>query len=83
MSAAARRVVALEPGIAARLASGGDDYELAFTAAPEAAETIRAIGARLAVAVARIGWIEAGRGVRLVDAAGRELFVEATGYRHF
>jgi thiamine-monophosphate kinase len=83
MSAAARRVAALEPGIAARLATGGDDYELAFTAAPEAAETIRAIGARLAVAVARIGWIEAGRGVRLVDAAGRELFVEATGYRHF
>jgi thiamine-monophosphate kinase len=83
MSAAARRVAALEPGIAARLATGGDDYELAFTAAPEAAETIRGVGARLDVAVARIGRIEAGQGVRLVDAAGRELFVKATGYRHF
>jgi thiamine-monophosphate kinase len=83
MSAAARRVAALEPGIAARLATGGDDYELAFTAAPEAAETIRGIGARLDVAVTRIGRIETGQGVRLVDAAGRELFVEATGYRHF
>jgi thiamine-monophosphate kinase len=83
ISAAARRVAVLEPGIAARLATGGDDYELAFTAAPEAAETIRGIGALLDVALARIGRIEAGQGVRLVDAAGRELFVEATGYRHF
>ena len=83
VSAAARAVVALEPGIAPLLATGGDDYELLFTAAPEAAEAVRRLGSGLAIAVTRIGRIEAGAGVRLVDAAGHEVAVETAGYRHF
>ena len=83
MSAAARAVVTLEPGIAPLLATGGDDYELLFTAAPEAAEAVRRLGSGLAIAVTRIGRIEAGAGVRLVDAAGHEVAVETAGYRHF
>lgn len=83
MSAAARAAVALGPDIAPRLAAGGDDYELLFTAPPAAADAVRALGSRLTVPVARIGRIVAGEGVRLVDAAGREVAVEAAGYRHF
>lgn len=83
MSAAARRVVAIEPEVAPRLATGGDDYELLFTAAPSAAEALRGIALRLAVPVTKIGRIETGRGVRLVDAAGSEVVVKAPGYRHF
>jgi thiamine-monophosphate kinase len=83
MSAAARAVVALDPHVAPRLATGGDDYELLFTAFPEAAGAVCALGSRLAIAVTRIGRIEAGNGVRLVDAAGRDVAVGATGYRHF
>jgi thiamine-monophosphate kinase len=83
MSAAARAVVTLDPGIAPRLATGGDDYELLFTAAPEAAEAVRGLGSGVAIAVTRIGRIEAGASVRLVDAAGREVAVETAGYRHF
>jgi thiamine-monophosphate kinase len=67
----------------AALPRGGDDYELLFTAPPEAADAVRGLGARLAIAVTRIGRIEPGAGVRLVDAAGREVKVEAAGYRHF
>jgi len=83
ISAAARQVLAIEPEIAQRLAAGGDDYELLFTAAPAAAEAVRGIALRLAVPVTKIGRIETGRGVRLVDAAGSEVVVEAAGYRHF
>lgn len=83
LSAAARAVLALDPGVAPRLASGGDDYELLFTAGPEAAAAIRALGAQLGVGATRIGRIEAGDGVRLVDGAGRDVAVETPGYRHF
>ncbi len=83
MSAAARHVVAIEPEVAARLATGGDDYELLFTAAQGVEETVRCIGKRLGMPLTRIGKIETGRGVRLVDATGSEVTVETAGYRHF
>ena len=83
LSAAARAAAALEPGIAARLAGGGDDYELLFTAPAAANSAIGALGSRLGVAISAIGRIEAGAGVRLVDGDGHEVAVEAAGYRHF
>jgi thiamine-monophosphate kinase len=83
LSAAARAAVALEPEVAPHLASGGDDYELLFAAAREAAEAVRGLGARLGIAVTRIGRLAPGVGVRLFAADGREVTVEATGYRHF
>ena len=84
MSPAARQIVAAMPAEGARLATGGDDYELLFTAAPEAADRVRETGARLGIAVAPIGRIECGSGgVRLVDRAGRQIPVETGGYRHF
>jgi thiamine-monophosphate kinase len=83
VSAAAGRVMAEEPGIAPRLATGGDDYELVFTIAPGAAPAVRSLGSRLGIRLTRIGRIEPGDGVRLVDAAGREVAVAARGYRHF
>jgi thiamine-monophosphate kinase len=83
LSAAARAVVALEPAIRQRLAAGGDDYELLFTAPENAAGAIAALSARLRLPIAPIGRIEPGAGVRLVDADGRTLAVETVGYRHF
>ena len=83
LSAAARTVMALAPDTAPQLAAGGDDYELLFTASLAAADAVRGVGARLGVAVTRIGRIEAGSGVRLVDAGGHDVVVEAGGYRHF
>ncbi len=83
MSAAARAAAALRPGVAPLLATGGDDYELLFTAAPQAANTIRGLGEPSAVAVTRIGRIAAGAGVRLVDGGGREVALGESGWRHF
>ncbi len=83
LSPAARLVVAAEPRIRPRLATGGDDYELLFSAPPDAAENIAALSAQLGVPITRIGRIEAGAGVHPVDGAGQTITVEAAGYRHF
>jgi thiamine-monophosphate kinase len=67
----------------ARLASGGDDYELLYTAPPASTERINQLSASLALPMTAIGTIEHGSGVRLVDAEGNEIAVAAAGYRHF
>ena len=63
--------------------SGGDDYELVFTAPPHAAAAVRAAAARAGVAVARIGRIDAAPGLRLVDAAGRAVAHTGGSFDHF
>ena len=83
LSAAAQAIVALEPDIAPLLAAGGDDYELLFTAPAEAAEDVRGLGSRLGLPITRIGRIEAGANVRLVDPRGETIPVNVAGYRHF
>ena len=83
LSPAARALVAVEPAAAPLLTTGGDDYELLFTAPAEAAERIRGVGLQVGVPVTAIGRIEPGSGVRLLDGHGREVPVGASGYRHF
>lgn len=63
--------------------SGGDDYELLFSAAPENRTAIAAVGARLAVPLTRIGRIVCGSAIRVRDARGRALPIEARGFDHF
>jgi thiamine-monophosphate kinase len=83
LSPAARAVAALDPAIMPRLAAGGDDYELLFTAPPEMTERIRRLGSQLDLLITAIGRIEPGAGVCLVDARGETIPVEVAGYRHF
>jgi thiamine-monophosphate kinase len=83
LSPAARHVMAAEPGLGPRLAAGGDDYELLFAAPAAATIAVEALSAELGLALTPIGWTEPGLGVRLVDAAGRTVGVDAAGYRHF
>lgn len=64
--------------------SGGDDYELLFTAPEAAGERVRAAAREAGVGVACIGRIEAAAGVRLVDAQGQALDAHAfRGFDHF
>ena len=83
LSAAARRVVDGGEAAIADLVSGGDDYELLFCAPPSKRDAIEAIGRRLDLAVTRIGAIEHGQGVTVVDADGRPLALGRAGYTHF
>jgi thiamine-monophosphate kinase len=50
--------------------SGGDDYELVFTAAPALASAVQAAAQRSGVVVTRIGQIEHAPGLRLIDGNG-------------
>jgi thiamine-monophosphate kinase len=83
LSPAARAIVEGDPGIRTRLAAAGDDYELLFAAPAEAAKTIATSSLRLGVPITRIGRIDVGAGVRLLNADGHQIPLEVTGYRHF
>ncbi|CAH0138635.1 thiamine-phosphate kinase [Roseomonas sp. CECT 9278] len=84
LSAAARALVANEPGLLAGLLTGGDDYELLFAAAPEAADDLRAAAGRAGTPVARIGrMVAAAPEVRVRDGAGALLEIAQGGWSHF
>ncbi|WP_407354090.1 thiamine-phosphate kinase [Luteimonas sp. R10] len=64
-------------------AAGGDDYELCFTAPPDARDAVARVGFEADVAVTRIGRIVAGDGVRARDGGGRTWRPRRAGYAHF
>ncbi len=63
--------------------TGGDDYELVFTAPPEARAAVRAAARASATPVTRIGRIEAEPDLRLIDADGRVSPLAARAFDHF
>ncbi len=66
--------------------TGGEDYELLFTARPGEAEAVLDIGKALKTVITKIGRIqEASKGLTVTDKAGRKLNLDATGggFRHF
>ena len=63
--------------------SGGDDYELLFTAAPHQHAAVQAAAAHVGVPVTRIGRIEAQAGLRWVNAQGQTLNMQAQSFDHF
>ena len=65
------------------LLAGGDDYELLFTAPPEARARIEAASVRSATPVTRVGHITAAPGLRWLDADGRDMPLAARSFDHF
>ncbi|MDF3163105.1 thiamine-phosphate kinase [Pseudomonas proteolytica] len=59
--------------------SGGDDYVLAFTLPPTELGPLLAEGWPVHV----VGRVEAGAGVRLLDAGGHDITPAVRGYQHF
>jgi thiamine-monophosphate kinase len=82
LSTAAAAALEIEPEMRDAVLGGGDDYELLFTAPPDAPTSIAALAAELGLPLTAIGRIEAGRGVRVVDAAGAEIALARAGYTH-
>ena len=68
---------------AALQATGGDDYELCFTASPGQRDAIEAIGREAGTDVVRIGRIVAGEGVRALLADGTAWRAGRVGFSHF
>lgn len=70
------------PGGLARLLTGGDDYELLFTAPSGCRDAIAALASE-EVPLTRIGYAEAGSGVICRDASGAVLDTGGSGFTHF
>jgi thiamine-monophosphate kinase len=62
--------------------TGGDDYELIFTATEAMQNEIWAISAETGVRISKIGKITQGRGVKLLGENGAEIITQTTGYKH-
>lgn len=65
------------------LLGGGDDYELLFTAAPEARAAIAAAALASQTPVQRMGRITTPPGLRLLDASGQSVAAAPPGFDHF
>jgi len=63
--------------------SGGDDYELVFTAPPTARAAVEQAGRESATRVTRIGRIDAEAGLRIVDAGGTPVSQRFGSFDHF
>ena len=83
LSDPARRALDRSEAAIGDLLTGGDDYELLFCAPPSARDDIEALSHRLDLPLTRIGLMERGQGVTVVDADGRPLPIARAGYQHF
>jgi thiamine-monophosphate kinase len=84
LSPAARAVVDQDPGLLALVLSGGDDYELLFTAAPERRPAVAALAAASGVPITGIGHIAAGPAGRVDvrDTRGAAMALARRGWTH-
>ncbi len=75
------------PVTRAAMLAGGDDYELAFTAAPRRGAAIARISRRLGIRLTRIGSITGARRgadpVTVIGPDGRPLALAKRGFAHF
>ena len=91
LSAAARAAIAFDPRLRERALTGGDDYELMFTARPSRRKAVAALARRLGLPLTEIGRMRRAMGggssgthpVDVRDSAGRRVPLARTGYRHF
>ncbi len=63
--------------------SGGDDYELAFTAPPTARGAVQAASSSNQTPITRIGVIQSQPGLRLVDGQGKPVDGDYASFDHF
>ena len=89
LSVAAEAAVSADPDLLTSVLTGGDDYELVFTASPDSANAIEIISRDLGLPLTDIGRMEARSSgderprVRVVGSDGRKLNLARGGYQHF
>ncbi len=83
LSPAARRAAARLPDGTACALTGGDDYELLFTVAPDRLDAAYDTARAAAVPVAEIGEVVQGEGALALGDDGQPLELARTGFSHF
>jgi thiamine-monophosphate kinase len=82
LSDAARAAIAAEPAFLETALTGGDDYEILLTVAPEKLTAFREAAGAAGVAVTEIGRVQAGEGARFLRD-GKPLAFTRASYSHF
>jgi thiamine-monophosphate kinase len=82
LSDAARAAVASDPALLETVLTGGDDYEIVLTLAPEKLAPAFAAARAADVAMREIGGVVAGEGVRFIHH-GKALVFAKPSYSHF
>ena len=82
LSGPGQRLVAAGRVPAGDLVTGGDDYELLFTAPESARSAVFEHAGKTGIPVTRIGKIRAGDGVDLLDQSGKIMALGRRGYTH-
>ncbi len=82
-SAAGARALDADASLGPRILTGGDDYELLFTVAPDQATAVESLAQELGLRLTRIGRMSAGQGVRVLDGEGEEIPLSSKGWAHF
>ncbi|MDE1174417.1 MAG: thiamine-phosphate kinase [Parvibaculaceae bacterium] len=82
LSPGVRAAIALDPSRFERALTGGDDYELLFTASRADRTRVEAAALNCGLAVTRIG-VASGEGPVFVDGSGTEVSFAHAGYTHF
>ncbi|MDZ5647976.1 thiamine-phosphate kinase [Nitrospirillum sp. BR 11828] len=93
LSPPARRMLAAHACTIADLVTGGEDYEVVFTAPPAARASIMMAAAKAKMTVTEIGslrplaagggWTDGTGPARLVDVMGRDVTPRVAGWQHF
>lgn len=83
VSEEAEALIMTDASLRDKVWSGGDDYQIVFTAPPRKRSVISGIGARNSVQIRRIGQVLHGEGVELLDHKGEIVQVSSGGYTHF
>ena len=83
LSPAARALIDAGEANLAEALTGGDDYELLFTAPAQAEPALARIAAELDLPLTRLGEIRAEPGLHVLDEGGRPIALGSGGYRHF
>ena len=82
LSDAARAALAADPALIETILTGGDDYEVLLTLAPQKFAAFRAEADRAGVAVTEIGRMTSGQGARFLRD-GKTLRFARPSYSHF
>lgn len=83
LSEPARRLIALRTELGNLPLTGGDDYEILASIAPEHAAGFEAAAQSAGIPVTRIGSLQEGSGVRVLDRDGQPLAIAHAGWDHF
>lgn len=83
LSSAAKAAIDHQPPLLADAVTGGDDYEILFTASPDAFKALQEAGRRIKLLVTAIGTVKSGTEPLAVRNRGETFLTHSGSYSHF